>query len=156
MTGMTGMTGMIEMASTNIRLGSLGWLIIQLWWLGWLQYRSKKVDNLNSRSSRESRWESRIDSLLLRLNSRFSAPARLIKPEWPLFTNGYKGFLFPVICSLLSIVNLLLSESTIFVQVLSNLLTSLTSRKISLLHKITNSTQHLILARNSWTMQIIQ
>ena len=43
----------------------------------------------------------------------------------------------------------LLRESTVFVQVLSNLLTSLTSKKISLLYKITNSIQRLIFARNS-------
>ena len=148
---------MTEMASTNIRLGWLGWLIIQLWWLGWLQYRSKK--SWQSQFLILARIKSRIENrfaIVACFNSRFSAPARLIKPEWPLFTNDYHGFLFPVICSLLSIVNLLLWESTIFVQVLSNLLTSLTSKKISLLHKITNSTQRLILARNSWTMQIIQ
>ena len=56
---------------------------------------------LDSRKNRESR----LDSWLLFLDSRFSIPERLIKPEQPLFKNDYKGFLFQVICSLLPILN---------------------------------------------------
>ena len=83
----------------------------------------------------ESSRELRLNSRLLHLDSRFSIPARLIKPERPLFTNDYKGFLFQVICALLSILNcrenlqslLSFEQSSNFSHI----------KKISLLYKIT-------------------
>ena len=76
-------------------------------------------------SSPESRIKS---SWLLRLDSWFSIPARLMKPERPLFTVDYKGFCFE--CNLLSTLpTWLLRESDNVSSSFSNLLTSLTSKK---------------------------
>ena len=103
-----------------------------------------------------SSWESRIETRFSIVGSQF-----LIIDSCKTHQTG-RAFVYKqlqrvfVSSNLLSNLNTqLLRESTIFVQVLSNLLTSLMSKKISLLYKITNSTR-LILARNSWTMQIIQ
>ena len=80
--------------------------------------------------------------------SQFSklSSARLIEPKWACL----------VLSNLPSTLDMqLLQESTTFVQVLSNLLTCLTSEKKNFLpYKVTNSTQHLIPVKNSWTMQI--
>ena len=108
-------------------------------WLTTVPFKSKLT--LDSRSSRESRIETR----LLRLDSRFLQDSSNRKGLC--LQTIIKGFISSNLPSTLD--TQLLRESTIFVQVLSNLLPSLTSKKISLLYKITNSTQRLILARNS-------
>ena len=116
-----------------------------------LQYCSKVTwHSILDLSFRESSWESRLDSQLLRLYScktHQNGTAFVYKRLYRVFVSS----------NLLSTLDTqLLRESTILVQVLSNLLTSLTSKKVSLLYKITNSTQRLIFTRNSWTMQIVQ
>ena len=108
-------------------------------WLTTVPFKRKLT--LDSRSSRESRIETR----LLRLDSRFLQDSSNRKGLC--LQTIIKGFISSNLPSTLD--TQLLRESTIFVQVLSNLLTSLTSKNISLLYKITNSTQRLILARNS-------
>ena len=108
-------------------------------WLTTVPFKSKLT--LDSRFSRESRIKTR----LLRLDSRFLQDSSNRKGLC--LQTIIKGFISSNLPSTLD--TQLLRESTIFVQVLSNLLTSLTSKKISLLYKITNSTQRLILARNS-------
>ena len=108
-------------------------------WLTTVLFKSKLT--LDSRSSRESRIETR----LLRLDSRFLQDSSNRKGLC--LQTIINGFISSNLPSTLD--TQLLRECTIFVQVLSNLLTSLTSKKIALLYKITNSTQRLILARNS-------
>ena len=52
-----------------------------------LDFRSSRESRIENRiENRESSRESRLDSRLLRLDSRFSTPAWLIKPERPLFS----------------------------------------------------------------------
>ena len=75
---------------------------------------------------RQNRESSFVDCCTLILGSRFSIPARLIKPERPLFTIDYKGFCFE--CNLLSTLDTWLPrESDSVSSSFSNLLTPLTS-----------------------------
>ena len=106
------------------------------------QYRSKVSD---TRFSILARIENRVKNRLLRLDSRF------------LRDSSNQNSLCLVLSNSLSTVDTqLLRESTS-----NNLCSSFVQssnfsqvRKIFVLYKITNSTQRLILARNSWTMQI--
>ena len=107
--------------------------------------------------NRELRIELRIKSRFSIVVSWFSIPARLIKPG----RNGLclqtiiKRFCFEkfALYSRYSIAARIYQLCSSFEQS-SNF--SHIAKKISLLYKITNSNQRLILARNSWTMQIIQ
>ena len=88
-------------------------------WLTTVPFKSKLT--LDSRFSRESRIETR----LLRLNSRFLQDSSNRKGLC--LQTIIKGFISSNLPSTLD--TQLLRESTIFVQVLCNLLTSLTSKK---------------------------
>ena len=97
----------------------IGWCIWKLSknWFFALQYRSK-VSWHSILDPREN-WESIIETRLLRLDSRFSIPTRLIKPERSLFIIDWKGFLSSNLLSTYTRVNQFLRESTTFVQVFS-------------------------------------
>ena len=104
-----------------------------------IQYRSKVSWHsiLDPCENWESSRELRLNSRLLHLDSRFSIPARLIKPERPLFTNDYKGFLFQVICALLSILSCHENLQSYLCSSFEQSSNFSHVKKISLLYKIT-------------------